>query len=360
MALQGNLRDFSVSEILQLLGTQKKSGCLLLKRDAESVVIYVSDGRVIAAREPGMRADDPLVAFLRTIHRLSEEQYRGLLTLHRETGRDLEDLLLNGRYMEQDELASHIERQILDTLLRLSQWENGSYRFDPAILWQGARPVRLSTEGILIEAARRVDENRRFRAMFGDPHRILAVRDLPDPDEPLGDEERELFGVIDGQRTLAEVTVVAPLTEYETLEALHRMVEARWVELLGRRAPGAAAGDPSRRAAGTTTRPVANELFALALALVVVAGLMVCGHVLRRPSQPTPGVPDVFVATQLRDLRKVLDLYQREYGGYPERLDQLVEDRWLSAHALEIPGHRLDYRREDAGADYRLRLERAR
>ena len=50
MALQGNLNDFTVSEILQLLGTQKKTGCLLMKRDAETVVIYVSDGRVVSAR----------------------------------------------------------------------------------------------------------------------------------------------------------------------------------------------------------------------------------------------------------------------------------------------------------------------
>ncbi len=360
MALQGGLNDFSVSEILQLLGTQKKTGCLQLKRDTASVVIYVSDGRVVSARDPGMRSDDPLLAFLLDIHRLSDEQYRGLLTLNRETDRDLEDLLLNGRYVEQEELSCYVERQILDTLLRLSRWDKGTYRFDPAMMWKGARLVSLSTEGVLIEAARRTDEQGRFSAIFADPHKVLGVRDLPNPEEPLTDEERELFGIIDGKHTIAEVVAAAPLTEYETHETLHRLMEAGWVEISGRRDPGLVAVEEPPRSSPGRRRAMARELFVSAGAMVVVAALLAGGHFVSRAAPAERGPADIFVATQMRDLRKVLELYQREHGGYPERLEQLVEDRWLSTRELEVPGHRLRYRREGTGADYRIRLERER
>src|SRR5262245_11165861 len=358
MALQGNLRDFSVSEILQLLGTQKKTGCLLLNRTGENAVVYVGEGRVVSARDPGMKADDPLLAFLKDIHRLPEEQYRGLTTIHRETGRDLEDLLLNGRYMEQDELAGYIERQILDTLLRVSSWDDGTYRFDPAVTWKADRLVRLSTEGVLIEAARRIDERKRFAHLFADPHQVLGVRDLPDPDEPLSDEERELFGIIDGKHTLAEVTAAAPLTEYETQEALHRLIESGWVEAVGRRDPGILAPESPPRPPPIRPRALARELFVTAAAVVVVAVLVAGGHLATRPTPASRSASDVFVAAQMRDLRKVLDLYQRENGRYPERLEQLVEDHWLAANGIAIPGHRLQYRRQGSGADYRLRLDR--
>lgn len=357
MALQGNLQDFSVSEILQLLGTQQKTGCLLLKHDAESVSIYVNQGRVVSARDPGMRPDDPLISFLRDIHRLPEEQYRGILTLSRETGRDLEDLLLNGRYMEQEELASYLERLILDTLLRLSRWDKGTYRFDPAVTWKGARLVDLSTEGALIEAARRVDEAKRFQAQFADPHKVLGVHDLPDPDEPLSDEERELFGIIDGKHTIAEVTEAAPLTEYETQEALHRMIEAGWVEICGRRDPGQTVAETTARPAPVRRRAVARELMVSSVALVAVATLLLGGRFVTRANPAGRPATDVFVATQIRDLRKVLELYQRENGQYPERLEQLVEDRWLSAREISVPGRRLIYRRAGAGTNYRLQLE---
>ena len=360
MALEGNLRDFSVSEILQMLGTQKKTGCLLLQRDAENRIVYVNNGRIVSARDPGMSPNDPLVRFLREIHRLSDEQYRGLLTLHRETGRDLEDLLLNGRYMEQEELASYVERQILNTLMCLSHWETGSYRFDPALSWKSARLVRLSTEGALIEAARRVDELKRFRAMFADPHQLLGVRDLPDPDEPLTDEERELFGIIDGKHTVAEVTAAAPLTEYETHEALHRMMQAQWVEFVGRKDPGRAAAEITHRPAPQRARRLAREGLVAAVGLIVVAGMLAAGRLMARPTPRASASVEVFAAARIEDLRKMLELYRREHGEYPERLQQLVEDDWLPASALRVPDHRLSYRRERAGADYRIRLDRVR
>ncbi|MBI3540217.1 MAG: DUF4388 domain-containing protein, partial [Candidatus Eisenbacteria bacterium] len=324
MALQGNLRDFSVSEILQLLGTQKKTGCLLLEKDAERCVVYVHDGRVVSAREPGMKRDDPLVEFLRTIQRFSDEQYRGLIAIHKETGRDLEDLILNGRYMDQEELAGYVERQILDTLLTLAHWEAGTYRFDPAVTWTGARLVRLSAEGALIESARRVDEEKRFRTRFTDPHQLLGVRDLPDPDASLSEEERELFGIIDGQHTVAEVVAAAALTEYEAHEAIHRLMEAEWVEFVGRRDPGAPEPEAARTPVAQGLR-FAREAVAVIVGLAIVAGALAGGRWLARPSAAASG-PDVFAAAQIRDLRQVLELYRHEHGAYPERLDQLVED----------------------------------
>src|SRR5262245_34743667 len=238
MALQGNLRDFSVTEILQLLGTQKKTGCLMLEWNTERAKVYIQDGRIIGTREPGMDANDPLLKFLIKVHRLSDEQRRGLLSIHKESDRDLEDLIINGRYMDTDELGGYIERQILDDLMRLVRWENGSYRFDPKERWSGAPLVRLSVEGALIEAARRVDEQKRYVTTFKDPYQLLGMHDLPDPSEPLSEEEKEMFGLIDGQRTVAEIVEAVPLTEYEAYEALSRMLEAQWIVVVGRRDPG--------------------------------------------------------------------------------------------------------------------------
>jgi hypothetical protein len=360
MALQGNLRDFSVSEILQLLGTQKKTGCLLLERQGERCVVYVHEGRVVSAREPGMRHDDPLLRFLRRIQRFSDEQHRGLVAIHKETGRDLEDLIINGRYMDQDELTGYVERQILDTLLKVAHWETGSYRFDPATTWTGARLVRLSTEGALIEAARRVDEEKRFRARFNDPYQLLGVRDLPDEDATLSDEERELFGIIDGRHTVAEVVAAAPLTEYEAYEAIHRLMESEWVEFSGRRDP--AVEEPEEAETSPTGRPVRllREMIAVVLVAAVIVGGLFGSRMLTRPSAAATAAPDVFAAAQVRDLRQVLELYRREHGSYPDRLSQLVEDDWITGDRLAIPNYRLRYTRQADGRDYRIDLDPAR
>ena len=219
MALQGNLRDFSVTEILQLLGSQKKTGCLKLEWNTERAQIHVLGRPHHRLAHARYAPDDPLLQFLLKVHRLSDEQRRGLLSIHKESGRDLEDLLINGRYVDVEELKLYIERQILNDLMRVVRWDNGAYRFEPKEVWPGPPLVKLSMEGGLIEAARRVDEQKRFVSKFKNPYDLLGVRDLPDPDEPLAEEEKELFGIIDGLHTVAEVVEAAPLSEYEAYEA---------------------------------------------------------------------------------------------------------------------------------------------
>ncbi len=356
MALQGNLRDFSATEILQLLGSQRKTGCLVLEHGGQTMTVYVLEGRVVSTRSPGLAKDDPLLAFLRLAHRLSDEQYRGIQTIQRESGRDLEDLLLNGRYLDAEERAGFIERQILDDMARLARWEDGAYRFDPQHRWTQPPLVRLSVEGVLMEVARRADEQRRYRATFPDANRILGVRDLPDPDVELSEEERELFGIVDGRHTLDEIVAAAPLSEHETYEALQRMVEAGWLEVTGQRAPGAPPA-PARPAAVAhpPRRAWRHELATAGLIVLAIALLRFGAHALA--VRPATTGPNAFTAAQLRDVRMALDLYQREHGAYPARLEDLADARWLPGERLRPRGGALHYRPQDGGAAYDLRLE---
>ncbi len=363
MALQGNLRDFSATEILQLVGTQKKTGCLTMEWNTERAVVFVTEGRIISTRNPGLQKDDRLLAFLRKVHRLSDEQYRGILTIQKESGRDVEDLLLNGRYLEADELAGYVERQILDDLTRLVRWEDGTYRFDPHSRWNAPPIVRLSIDGALIEAARRVDEQKRFVSVFKDPYQLLGVRDLPDPNEPLSEEERELFGMVDGHHTVQEIVDAAPLSEYEAYEALFRMLQANWIEVAGRRDPGQAPAAPAAAPAHHRPRPrrflVLRELGVAAAAALLVVGLRL-GIQRLTASPPLPPQRDVFAVAQLRDLRFALELYRREEGSYPRSLDALVDSRWVAPEQVRITGYLVHYRPLHEGRDYQLDLDRDR
>jgi hypothetical protein len=359
MALQGNLRDFSSTEILQLLGTQKKSGCLTLEWGTERAVVWVQEGRIVSTRPTGgAPADDPLLSFLVATHRLSDEQHRGLVTIQRESHRDIEDLLLNGRYLDSNELASFVERQVLDDLLRIVRWENGTYRFDPNTKWPQTPLVSLTMEGAMIEAARRLDEQKRFLSIFKDPYQLLGVRDLPDPDEPLSDEERELFGIIDGQHTVADVVELAPLSEYESYEALQRLMDAHWIEFVGRLDPGQvpapkAAATPASRRRMPWLREALTTVAVLA-AVFALRWLSAHQNLLVVPLPPR----DVYADANLRDVRQALDLYARENGHYPVRLSELVQARWLASDQACFDGYSVHYVRDASGQRYDLGLER--
>jgi hypothetical protein len=350
MAFQGNLRDFSVSEVLQMIGTQKKTGCLIIEGNAVRAHFHVVDGKLVSTRDTGLSLEDPLLQFLRKAHRLSTEQHRGIMTIQRESNRDLEDLLVNGRYIEAEELGGWIERQILEDLMRVMSWQNGNYRFDPLTRWPNPPLARLSMEGALIEVARRQDEQRRFADLRKDPLRLLGVRDLPDTEDPLPEDECDLFGIVDGRHTITEIVDLAPMSEYEAYEALHRMLEANWIEFVGRR--DAAVADPDAEGAESEAatkaafaRPrlkLGTELVVAVTAVVFALALAWGGHALR--SSPVAlAATDVYQASSLRDLRFALELYKRERGHYPAQLEELITDRWITREQVRLAGPRLRY-----------------
>jgi hypothetical protein len=357
MALQGNLRDFSVPEILQLLGSQKKTGCLTMEWNTERAVVFLQEGQIISTRSPGIAREDSLLAFLRKVHRLSDEQYLGLVAIQKESNRDAEELLQTGGYIDSTELAEILERLILDDLMHLVRWENGTYRFDPNNRWPHTPLVKLGLEPSLIEASRRVDEQKRFVSVFKDPYQLVAVRDLPDPGEALSEAERELFGIIDGQHTVEEVVKLAPLGEYETYETLHRMLEAKWIEMAGRREPGEAAKASARDAKPSgTRRPVLWELVVLVAVVVFLFAARPTGRHLA--VVPPPAIADdVFAAARLRNLRAALELYRRENGAYPTRIEDMIEGHWITPDQAAVNGYVLLYRAPAAGTDYRLELQ---
>jgi hypothetical protein len=93
----------------------------------------------------------------------------------------------------------------------------------------------------------------------------------------------------------------------------------------------------------------------VAVLLAVGAVRLVASYVptLRPPDPAT----DVYAAAQLRDVRQALDLFARERGNYPHRLEDMVDDRWLAPSQLHVPGYAVQYRVVDGGREYELGLK---
>jgi hypothetical protein len=196
--------------------------------------------------------------------------------------------------------------------------------------------------------------------VFRDPYQVLGLRDLPDPDDPMSEEVRELFGIVDGQHTVAEIVESASLTEYEAYEAIHQMLESGWIEFVGRRDPGlpSLSIEPPPTPAGR--HPVRwhhEALAALAVAALAFGAHFAAGSLPR--ARANDQAHDIFVAARVQNIELVLDLYALERGRYPRTLEELVEDRWIAAGQLRTPGQMLRYQPDPDGGSYRLALQPA-
>ena len=77
MALRGNLRDFTITQLLNLINLAKKTGTLVVDGPSEQAYISFRDGKLAYARVG--QEDGTLATVLHKANRLTVNQYRAIV-----------------------------------------------------------------------------------------------------------------------------------------------------------------------------------------------------------------------------------------------------------------------------------------
>lgn len=104
-------------------------------------------------------------------------------------------------------------------------------------------PLAVSTQTLLMDGIRRIDELSLFRARIPGPDACLRRREPARP-VTLRPTENALLVLVDGRRTLAEIATAAHLSEFDATKVLFHLSEAGYVETVA--GPGAGASPEER------------------------------------------------------------------------------------------------------------------
>lgn len=162
MILWGKISHFSVFMVLQLLASYGKSGLLELEDHEESALVYLKDGYVEAVSVP--RSDHLLGARLVKAGLISQTDLRKII-LSRTMGRQREFIgitLMNSSKIDKQLIADAITEQAYDNTLELSNWVEGTFKFDdPETAIEFPLSPHINVQHLLLETSRRLDEGLR-------------------------------------------------------------------------------------------------------------------------------------------------------------------------------------------------------
>ncbi|MBI4160834.1 MAG: DUF4388 domain-containing protein, partial [Acidobacteria bacterium] len=160
MALQGTLKDFSLADIFQLIGVQRKTGVLTLKHQDEVVTVSFLNGSVVAADSLPRKLEDRLGRVLVKSGSITEAQLQSALERQKRTLQRMGHILVSEGFIGQEELQEALAVQVTQLVYRLFRWHDGQYHFSQEDHLdydrQNFRPIQAET--ILMEGARILDE----------------------------------------------------------------------------------------------------------------------------------------------------------------------------------------------------------
>lgn len=238
MAIEGPLRDLGIHDVFQLLDLGRKSGTLSVGSELRNNEgqVWFEDGCVVYA---SIRSNPhPLGTLLVRAGRISEGDLALARAMQDEPGerRRFGEILVSIGALTARELAEQVRRQVESVVFELLSWNEGYFRFEerPVGTISAEATVRIPTESMLMEGARRIDEWERIR------ERVPTIEVVPSLAAPEGGNmtrldllpgEWRFLTMIDGQSTLAEISARLGESDFDVAKMAFGLLSTGVLEL---------------------------------------------------------------------------------------------------------------------------------
>jgi hypothetical protein len=359
MALEGTLKDFSLADIFQLIGLQRKTGVLTLRGREDTVTVTFLEGRVVGADSLNKRLENRLGTVLVRSGMISNEQLGRALDIQKETLQRLGFILTHYGLLSQENLRSALQMQILQIIYRLFRWKDGDYHFsqETTIEYERDHVVPITAESILMEGARMIDEwpiiekrirsyEMLFRKKLIDQEIVVVSQDEAEEIDfdsttaqrrglageriKISENEKLIYDMVDGTVKVGEIIEGSRLSEFDTAKALYDLLTRDLIEEIRTPAPAAPPEPVTPDVAADVPRafplPLIAVLTILALASLATSFLNPANHLqpFGRRASAAAELRKAISLQRIESLRDAIEAYQLANNILPASLADLV------------------------------------
>ena len=129
----GKLQDMGVSDLIRLIGLQKKDGVLHLDDDGEAVKIRFLKGRIKGVNWLTRPNEKKLAAVLCRSGRMTREQAAQAINRQKDTGQKLGFILINMGMLTEDNLKGPLTIHMIEGLRTALLMKTGVFRFEESL-----------------------------------------------------------------------------------------------------------------------------------------------------------------------------------------------------------------------------------
>jgi hypothetical protein len=235
MALKGNLRDFSVTQLLNLVNVAHKTGTLIVERSQEQVFVYFREGKLAFARDGNDSAGLAMVLY--HAKKLNAAQVRAIN--ERSVGmsdKELGLLLINSNYISQQEIISSLQAYYLSMVNRLFTWSEGLFHFENDVLPPNDKiTVRINLENLIIDGTRKMREWEQLQGEIPSLEMALKFSERPGVNLRnlnLSVDEWKVISFINPKNTIRQIAKATNKNDLEIRRIVYSFIQAGLVELV--------------------------------------------------------------------------------------------------------------------------------
>jgi hypothetical protein len=232
VALKGDLSSLALSTVLQILSSEGKTGALEIVSGPKKAVIYLKNGKIIAASSGAKGLRIGHILYQRQL--ITRDQLQEVLKEAGTARRPVGEVILARGYLGQDTLGEAVREQVREAVLALFFWPEGGFQYRDCPLDFDERVFQeINTMEVVLEAARRMDEWAVLKKAI--PSDTMVFR----RNEPSGEHqepvsldsgEHRLLSHLDGSKSVADIVRETGAGEFTVYQSLYAMASSGLIQ----------------------------------------------------------------------------------------------------------------------------------
>ena len=235
MALKGNLRDFTITQLLNLINLAKKTGTLVVEGPGEVARVSFREGKLAYALIG--QEDNSLSSVLQRNNKISVAQYRILRErASRMSDKELGLLLINAGYVSQNDILTSLQQYFSGIVRRLFTWAEGFFRFETDLIPPNDKIlVRVDLENLIIEGSRQLREWEQLQEEIPSLDMALKFTDRPGTNLrniSLSVEEWRVVSYVNPKNSMRQIAKTTKMNDLEVRRVVYGLLQAGLVEIV--------------------------------------------------------------------------------------------------------------------------------
>lgn len=232
MSIQGTLATMSLTDLLQFLGSGRKSGTLKFDRGKITKQVYFQNGLIV-----GSQSNDPreyLGQVLLHYGKVNEEQLQTAREAQRTSGLKLGEVLVQLGMLTEKDVLDILKTRTLDAIYDLFVWNDGQFEFfDGEPLPQDLIKIEVEPTTVIMEGIYRIDELMRYKTLVPSDRAILELGDGWSPSVSVKKELGPVLYFVEKRMSVAEICYHMHASSFQVYGLLYELINQGLVRVAG-------------------------------------------------------------------------------------------------------------------------------
>ncbi len=232
MSIKGTLETMSLSDLLQFLGSGRKSGTLKFDRGKISKQVYFQNGLIV-----GSRSNDPreyLGQVLLHYAKVDEAQLQLAREAQRRSGVRLGEALIQLGILTEKDVLEVLRIRTLDAIFDLFVWNAGQFEFyDEEPLPADLIKVQVQPTTVIMEGIYRIDELSRYKTLVPSDRSILEPGNNWKPSLKVRKDLQPALQFVEKRMSVAEICYHMHASSFHVYGLLYELVSQGLARVAG-------------------------------------------------------------------------------------------------------------------------------